>query len=114
MPMEGCFSASGFGARSSGFTLAAFFALGCFAGFGFAASDFLGGVHGAAAVVGTAVAGAGVVTAIVEAVVVGDFVACGDVAEGDDPDVAVVFGGFGVAVAAVVDEHGTAEAVDDG
>lgn len=112
--MEGCFSASGFGARSCGFALAAFLALGCFAGFGFAASDFLGRVHGAAAVVGAAVACAGVVAAIVEAVVVGDFFAGGDVAKGDDPDVAVVFGGFGIPVATVVDEHGAAEAVDDG
>jgi len=59
-------------------------------------------------------AGAGVVAAFVEAVVVGDFGVGGNVAEGGDPDAAVfVFAGFGVAVAAVVDEHGGAEAVDD-
>ena len=112
--MVGGFSASNFRAGFSCFALAPFLALGCFAGFGFAASDFLRGIHGAAAVVSAAVAGAGVVAAVVEAVVVGDFFAGGDVAEGDDPDAAVVFGGFGVAVAAVVDEHGAAEAVDDG
>ncbi len=37
----------------------------------------------------------------------------GDVAEGVYPNVAVVFGGFAVAVATVVDEHGGAESVDD-
>ena len=38
----------------------------------------------------------------------------GDVAEGRDPDAAVVvFAGFAVAFAAVIDEHGGAEAVDD-
>jgi hypothetical protein len=79
-----------------------------------AAFDFFGGVHGAAAVGGGAVAGAGVVAAFVEAVVVGDFGVGGDVAQGGDPDAAVfVFAGFAVAVAAVVDEHGGAEAVDD-
>ena len=110
-------SACGFG--FCGFAFAAFpglFFLFCggFAGFGFAVFESLRGVHGAAAVVGSAIAGAGVVAAVVEAVVVGDFAVGGDVAEGDDPDVAVVFGGLGVAVAAVVDEHGAAEAIDDG
>src|SRR5580658_468556 len=103
----GC-AASGFG----GFAFAAFF---CgFPRFRFAAFDFRGGIHGAAAGGRAAVAGAGVVAAFVEAVVVGDFGVGGDVAEGGDPDAAiVVFAGLAVALATVVDEHGGAEAVDD-
>lgn len=103
---------SGPGAGLDGFALAAFFS--GFAGFGFAAADFGGGVHGASAIERAAVAGAGVVAAVVEAVVVGDLAVGGDIAQGGDPDAAVVvFAGFAVAVATMVDEHGGAEAVDD-
>jgi len=58
-------------------------------------------------------AGAGVVAAFVEAVVVGYFAIGGDVAEGSEPDAAILFAGLGVAFATVVDEHGGTEAVDD-
>ncbi len=58
-------------------------------------------------------AGAGVVAAVPEAVVVGDFFAGGDGALGDYPDAPVVFDGFAVASAGVVDEHGSGESVDD-
>ena len=91
-----------------------FLLLSGFAGCSFAAFDLFGGVHGAAAVGGAAVAGAGVVGAVVEAIVVGDFAFGGDVAQGDDPDAVVFLDSLGVAVATVVDEHGGAEAVDDG
>ena len=60
-----------------------------------------------------AIAGAGVVAAVVEAVVVSDFGIGGDVAEGGDPDAAIFFGSLAVPVAAMVDEHGRAEAVDN-
>jgi len=104
--------AGGFGSGFRGFAFAALFCAG-FSFFDFAALDFFFGIHAAAAGWGFAIAGAGVVGAVVEAVVVGDFAAGGDVAEGDDEDSAIFFNGFGVAFAAVVDEHGGAEAVDD-
>ena len=111
-------SCSGGWLRGGGFSLAsAFEGLFLFGGgfFGeeLAPFELLRGVHGAAAFWGAAVAGAGVVAAVPETVVVGDFVAGGDGAAGDDPDAAVILNGFAVALAAVVDEHGGAETVDD-
>jgi hypothetical protein len=112
-PLCGCRRGSSFAARFGCFALAPFFLRG-FAGFRSAALQFFGGIHRPAAVGGGAVAGAGVVAAFVEAVVVGDLGVGWDVPQGGDPDVAVfVFAGLAVAIATVVDEHGGAEAVDD-
>ena len=80
---------------------------------GFAAADFFRGVHSSAAFFGAAVADGLVVAAVVEAVVVGDFFAGGDFTDGFDPDAVVLFVGFAVGVATVVDEHGHGVAVDD-
>ena len=79
-----------------------------------AAGEFAVAEHGAAALDGAAVAVGGGVVGVVEVVLVGELFAGGDVAEGDDEDAAVFIFGLAVGVAGVVDEHGGAEAVDDG
>ncbi len=70
-------------------------------------------VHGAAAVFCTAVADGLVDSAVIETVIVGDFFSGGYLADGFDPDAAVLLAGFAVGVATVVDEHGHGVAVDD-
>ena len=61
-----------------------------------------------------AVAVLAVLVGVVQVVLVGQFFAGGDVANGRDEDAAVfILLGLAVGVAAVVDEHGGAEAVDD-
>lgn len=79
----------------------------------FAAFDFCGGEHGAAAIGGVAEAGLVVLVGIVEVVFVGELFAGVDVAEGEDEDALVGFFGDAVGGAAVIDEHGGTEAVDD-
>jgi len=79
----------------------------------FAAADLFLGVHGAAAVFRAAVADCFVVAAVVEAVVVSDLVAGGQVPDRRDPHPPVLLAGLAVGVATVVDEHGRAVAVDD-
>ena len=66
-----------------------------------------------AAVGGAAVAVGGFVVGVVEVVLVDELFAGCDVADGLDVDAAVVFDGFAVGRAGVVDEHGGGEAVDD-
>lgn len=93
------------------------FLLGGSGGTGFAAGspfDFGFGEHGSAALGGSAVACAVGGVGVVEVVLVGEFFAGLDGAEGDDEDPLVFFEGFAVGGAGVVDEHGGAEAVDDG
>src|SRR6185437_14352867 len=75
--------------------------------------QFFGRVHGLAAVGGSAVAGGFIVVAVVEVVVVGEFFAGGDVANGFNPDATSNFVGFAIRVAGVVEEHGHSVAVDD-
>lgn len=79
----------------------------------FAAFDFGGGEHGAAAVGGVAEAGLIVLVGVMEVVFVGEFFAGADVAEGKDEDALVHFFALAVGSAAMVDEHGGTEAVDD-
>jgi hypothetical protein len=78
-----------------------------------AAFKFVVGEHGAAAVGGAAVAVGGFVVGVVEVVLVDEFFAGGDVADGLDVDAAIVLFGLAVGGAGVVDEHGGGEAVDD-
>ena len=78
-----------------------------------AAFEFVVGEHGAAAVGGAAVAVGGFVVGVVEVVLVDELFAGGDVADGFDPDAAVVLFGLAVGRAGVIDEHGGGEAVDD-
>src|ERR1035437_443405 len=80
---------------------------------GLAALDLFLRVHGAAASFCAAVAEGFIVAAIVEAVVVGDLLAGGDLPDGLDPHPAAHLAGLAVGLATVVDEHGGAMAVDD-
>src|SRR5579862_4028709 len=77
-----------------------------------AAADLLFGVHGAATGGRAAVAGGFLVTTVVEAIIVGDFLARRDVADGPDPHTAFDFFRLAIWIAAVIDEHGHTVAVD--
>lgn len=81
---------------------------------GFALADFGDGVHGAAAFFGAAVAEGFIVAAIVEVIIVGQLGAGGDRFDGSDEYAATLDLCFAVGIAAVVDKHGFAVAVDDG
>src|SRR5579875_1277944 len=74
-------------------------------------SQPFGRVHAAPAIAATAVAGR-LVLAVVEAVVVGQFFAGGNVANAFDVDAPVLLVGFAVGIAGVIDEHGHAMTVD--
>ena len=78
-----------------------------------AAADFFLRVHGSAALFGAAVADGFVVAAVIQAIIVGNLLARGDVLDGRDPHAAAHFAGLAVGVATVVDEHRHAVAVDD-
>src|SRR5258708_39471474 len=71
------------------------------------------GIHAATAVLGAAVAGSRVVDgAVPQAVVVGELLAGGDVAQRDDPDLVTLAVGLTVRVAGMVDKGGHTVAVD--
>jgi hypothetical protein len=70
-------------------------------------------VHRPAALGRSAIADGLVVAAVIEAIIVGDLFAGGDLADGLDPDAPALLAGLTVGVATVVDEHGHAMAVDD-
>src|ERR1035441_4153654 len=79
-----------------------------------AALEFVVAEHGGAAGGGAAIAVLVVFVGVVQVVLVGEFFAGGDVADGGDEDAALfVLLGLAVGVAAGVDEHGGAETVDD-
>src|SRR6185312_17523443 len=70
------------------------------------------GIHCAPALSRPAVARCLLVAALVEAVVVGNFLPWGDVPDGLDPDAAAHLAGLAVWIATVVDKHGKAVPVD--
>jgi hypothetical protein len=78
-----------------------------------AAADLCPGVHGATAFLSAAIADGFVVAAVIEAIIVSNFFACCDGADGLNPNAAANFAGLAVGVAAVIDEHCHAVAVDD-
>ena len=84
-----------------------------FFGGGFAAASLFLRVHRSAASLCATVAESFVFAAVIEAVVVGNLLAGGNVPDGLDPDAAVHFAGLAVGVATMVDEHGRTVAVDD-
>jgi len=69
-------------------------------------------IHRLPAVLRAAVAGCGVIAAIVEVVVVEKFLACGDIAQRLDPYPAIHLVGLTVGVAAVIEKHGDAVTID--
>src|ERR1035437_9502532 len=95
---------SGLICARAGFALAAILQQRSFCS-GLAPSNLLWRVHGAPAYLRAAVAVALIVAAVVEAVVVGDLLARLDVADGHDPDPAVLLVGFAIGIATMVDEH---------
>ena len=78
-----------------------------------AATNFGRRVHGATAILGAAIARGLVITAVIKAVIVGDFFARRNALHGVDPYPALFLPCLAIWVAAVVDEHGGAMAVDD-
>src|SRR5580658_2125669 len=86
---------------------------GGFPGYAFAPPDLLLRIHGPAALCRAAVADGFLIVAVIQAIVVGDLVARGDVANRRNPDAAIGLFGFAVGIAAVIDKHGRAVAVDD-
>jgi hypothetical protein len=80
---------------------------------GLAALDLVFRIHCAPAALGAAIADCFVVAAVIETVVVGDLFAGLDGFDGLDPDSPVLFTGFAVGGATVVDKHRCAVTVDD-
>src|SRR6266496_2347235 len=79
-----------------------------------AARTFLLGLRPAAAMPGPTRAMRGIVeVSVIKVVIVGEFLACGDVANGADENPSINFIGFAVWIARVIDEGGNAVAVND-